>query len=380
MARFEVIELSGGPRERGRQHGEALSREISRNVDIYLDRFETEGVDPELAREQADRFRSVIESETPRYAAEMRGIADGSDTSITHVSLLNARYEIIHTAWKEQTADGPDDDAPTVDGCTSFGVVPRATADDRTYIGQNWDWIPPTEETIVLTRVSRPDRPDHLVFTEAGIVGGKAGVNEHGVGLGLNGLTSSSDGESPLRKPIHVRCREVMDAEGLDAAMAPVLRTDRPVSANFVVGAVDDGVGDENPAGSGEVLNVEAAPEIASHQSPRGGVTTHANHFVDDRVTSLTERRETSTVYRAARLRRHIEAGRDSGGVTAAELRAGLRDHFGRPASICRHPRPDPDGGCMQTNASFVICLDERRIDAVRGRPCQGEYRAYGVT
>jgi len=397
MAAFDVIDLSGGPRERGRAHGEALADAVAANVETYLARFAHEGVDPDRAREQADEFVPLIESVNPAYAAEMRGVAEGSGVPLTDVALLNVRYEVIYTAWKEQAerraagggedGDGPSDarDAPAagVDGCTSFGLLPSATADGTTYVGQNWDWLAPIRDTIALTRVRRPDAPDHIVFTEAGIVGGKAGVNEHGIGLGLNGLTSPADGEEPFRKPVHVRCREVMDARGLADAMAPIVETHRPASANFMLGAAGGGSGDgdgDGEATEGEVIDVEAAPERFAHLHPTDGVLTHANHFVDGRIESLSERRGASTLYRAERLRRHLAAERDAGGITVEGITAGLRDHFGRPASVCSHVDdrlPEAEHG--RTNASFVIDLDGRRLHAVRGPPCEGEYRTYGL-
>lgn len=392
MASFDVIDLSGGPRERGHAHGEALADEVATNVETYLSRFAHEGVDPDRAREQADEFIPLIESVNPEYAAEMRGVAEGSGVPLTDVSLLNVRYEVIYTAWKEQTeqraagdGDGPGDRtgasdagdarAAGVDGCTSFGLLPSATADGTTYVGQNWDWLAPIQDTIALTRVRRPDAPDHIVFTEAGIVGGKAGVNEHGVGLGLNGLTSPADGEEPFRKPVHVRCREVMDGRGLADAMAPIVETHRSASANFMLGAAGGG-----EAAEGEVIDVEAAPQRFGHLHPTDGVLTHANHFVDDQIKSLSERRGASTLYRAERLRRHLAAERDAGGATVENITAGLRDHFGRPASVCSHideRLPEAEHG--RTNASFVIDLDDRRLHAVRGPPCEGEYRTYGL-
>lgn len=397
MAAFDVIELSGSPRERGRAHGEALAEAVATNVETYLSRFAHEGVDPDRAREQADEFVPLIESVNPEYAAEMRGVAEGSGVPLTDVALLNVRYEVIYTAWKERAerdaeapgdgtgaGDGEGNDARDpraagVDGCTSFGLLPSATADGRTYVGQNWDWLAPIRDTIALTRVRRPDAPDHVVFTEAGIVGGKAGVNEHGVGLGLNGLTSPADGAEPFRKPVHVRCREVMDARGLADAMAPIVETHRPASANFMLGAVGERDEDGETA-EGEVIDVEAAPERFGHVHPTDGVLTHANHFVDDRIESLSERRSASTLYRAERLRRRLAAERDAGGVTVEGITAGLRDHFGRPASVCSHVDdrlPEAEHG--RTNASLVIDLDGRRLHAVRGPPCEGEYRTYGL-
>ena len=43
--------------------------------------------------------------------------------------------------------EGPTDAeaASAVDGCTSFGIGPEASADGHTYVGQNWDWIPAVE-------------------------------------------------------------------------------------------------------------------------------------------------------------------------------------------------------------------------------------------
>jgi len=47
-----------------------------------------------------------------------------------------------------------------------------------------------------------PDNgPNHLRVTEAGIVGAKMGVNEHGIGLAVNGLVTPDDGESPSGSP-----------------------------------------------------------------------------------------------------------------------------------------------------------------------------------
>jgi len=376
MSSFETLRLTGTPRERGVAHGEAFADEIEANVETYLTRFEHEGVDPETARAQAEEFVPLVESENEAYAEEMRGIAAGSGVSLTDVALLNVRYEVIYTAWKESTEDRASGDAgerrdrrdaaeSLTDGCTSFGLLPSATADGRTYVGQNWDWLAPIEETIFLMEVRRDDGPDHLVFTEAGIVGGKAGVNEHGIGIGVNGLTSPDDGEEPLRKPYHVRFREVMDAERLDEAIAPVVETNRACSGNVLLGAA-----------GGEVIDLEVAPETFAHVHPEDGVLTHANHFESDRIESLSEQRGPSTLYRGERLRRHLEAER--GEVTVDRIQSGLRDHFGEPASVCSHVDESlPPEEYGQTNASFVIDLDRRRIHAVRGPPCEGEYETY---
>lgn len=379
MSQFERLKLTGSPRERGLIHGEAFADAIERNVETYLRRFEHHGADPATVREQAEEFLSLIEAENQAYAAEMRGVADGSGVPLVDVTMLNVRYEVIYTAWKDETEERADQQGETdpdsstdrtpaeasVDGCTSFGVLPAVSADGKTYMGQNWDWLAPLEETLFLMDVDRENEPDHLVFTEAGIVGGKAGVNEHGIGIAVNGLTSPNDGEEPLRKPFHVRCREVMDAERFDQAILPIVEKNRACSANFLLGAA-----------GGEVINLETAPEQFNQILPEDGVLTHANHFESDTIESLSEQRGPSTLYRGPRLRRLLAA--DSGEIDPSTIKTGLRDHFGRPSSICSHideSLPEIEHG--QTNASFIIDLDDRRLLAARGPPCATEYEEH---
>lgn len=377
MAKLERVRLSGTPYERGVTHGERFADEIASNVEIYLDRFGYHGVDTETAREQAEEFIRLIESENEAYAEEMRGIADGGDVPLVDVTMLNVRWEVIYTAWKEETesdADGSEaaerslEPEVPVDGCTSYGVLPLASADGATYMGQNWDWISSIADNLFLMELRRDDGPDMVTMTEAGIVGGKCGVNEHGIGIAVNGLISPDDGKNPFRKPFHVRFREILDADTFDDALRPIVETDRACSSNIMVGHAD-----------GEVFDFETAPEQFNVLQPdETGILTHSNHFETDAIESLNEKRGPNTLYRAPRLRRRLieragENGIDTDGITDA-----LRDHFGRPASICRHVDETlPEQEHVQTNASFVINLTERRLLATQGPPCEDDYHEY---
>ncbi|MFC5277979.1 C45 family autoproteolytic acyltransferase/hydrolase [Halorubrum rubrum] len=393
MAEFERLVLTGTPRERGIEHGERFAEEVATNVETYRERFAHEGVDVDAMREHAAEYVEYIERESPDYAAEMRGVAEGSGVPLADVTMLNVRWEVIYPAWKARTEEANEraddgssasgnasgsgrasDPDPPIDGCTSFGVMPSATADGTTYVGQNWDWLAPIADTLFLMELRREDAPDALTMTEAGIVGGKIGVNEHGIGIAVNGLISGDDGGDGLRKPYHVRFREVLDAERYDDALRPILETDRVCSANVLVGHAD-----------GELIDLEAAPELVNPIYPEEGVLTHSNHFETDAVESVNERRGPSTLYRAERLRRLLAEEVDGGdaekrGIDSGVIRDALRDHFGRPSSICSHvdeSLPEIEHG--QTNASLVIDLRERRILGQRGPPCSGEYHEYAL-
>ncbi|MFW5939775.1 MAG: C45 family autoproteolytic acyltransferase/hydrolase [Halolamina sp.] len=375
---FERVVLTGSPTERGREHGERFADAVASNVDLYRERFAHEGVDVDAIREHAADYVDLIERENPAYAAEMRGVAEGSDVPLADVAMLNVRWEVIYPAWKDQVG-GDDDPAsteadaasttaqPPADGCTSFGVAPPATADGKTYVGQNWDWLAGVAETLFLMELRREDAPDLLAMTEAGIVGGKIGVNEHGIGIAVNGLATPEDGENGRRKPYHVRFREVLDAERFDDALRPIVETERACSANVLLGHAD-----------GEVIDLEAAPELVNPVSPEDGILTHANHFETDAVESLLERQGPSTLYRASRLHRLLDEVPD--GVTPADVQSALQDHFGRPASICSHVDESlPEIEYGQTNASFVVDLEGRRLLGQRGPPCEGVYREYAL-
>ncbi|WP_162224604.1 C45 family autoproteolytic acyltransferase/hydolase [Halorussus amylolyticus] len=373
MSEFERVVLTGTPYERGREHGERFADEVASNVECYRERFAHEGVDIDAIRGEAEKYIDVVERQNSEYAEEMRGVADGSDVPLADVTMLNVRWEVIYPAWKasaEADADAETEEKlgeSPIDGCTSFGVAPSATADGTTYMGQNWDWLASIADNLFLMELRRDDAPDVLAMTEAGIVGGKIGVNEHGIGLSVNGLISAGDGRNEFRKPYHVRFREILSAERYDDALRPILETDRVCSANVLVGHAE-----------GELIDLEAAPEHVNPVYPDDGVLTHANHFESDAVESLNEKRGPSTLYRAPRLYRHLAA--DAGDIDSETIRSGLRDHFGKPSSICSHvDESSPEVEHGQTNASFVIDLQERRILAHRGPPCEGEYHEYAL-
>ncbi|WP_264556632.1 C45 family autoproteolytic acyltransferase/hydolase [Halocatena marina] len=359
MDELPHVSLSGTAHECGVIHGETFANEIRQNVSVYLDRFAHHGVDEQTVREQAARFLPRIDEWNPDYAQELRGIAVGSGVSEVEITLLNVRYEVLYAAYADENTG--------VDGCTSFGLLPEATADTHTYVGQNWDWAEPVADTLIVTEHCREQGPDHLAVTEAGIVGGKMGVNEHGVGLVVNGLVSPNDGDDPFRKPFHVRCWEVLEAERFDNALEPVVASPHACSSNFVIGHAD-----------GEVIDVEASPDRTGYVYPRNGVLTHANHFITDGFESRMERQLPDTLYRARRLQRTLD--QHSGDLDAESIESGLSDHFGRPSSICRHVNEDAHPQeRTQTNASIIIDLTDQTLRVTCGPPCENTYSTYRV-
>ena len=360
MANLPVLELGDDAYERGLIPGRSQRTQITENIDTYLARFAAGGLDAETARKEGETWVGIIREQNGDYAEEMRGISDGAELPLGDISMLNARYEITFGLFGDEAKanDNPAlaDDA---DGCSTFGVMPEATANGHTIIGQNWDWLAGVHERCVVLRISRKNGPNLICYTEAGIVGGKMGVNEHGIGLVENGLVSDHDGRNAYEKPFHMRCREILDAETYDMALLPIVSTKRVCSANFVVGHAD-----------GEIINIETSPDAVSYIYPRDGLVTHSNHFMDPRHgPSQMERISTSTLYRANRLDRLLRA--HVGEIDDEVIQTALADHFAHPNAICRHPdERQPKAKRTMTNAAFIFDLNARSMRVANGPPC----------
>ena len=366
-ADLPLLDLGDDPYERGLVHGRMLAAAIADNIETYLARFAASGLQPEAARREGHAWIDVTRRQNPEYAEEMRGIADGSELPLADIVMLNVRYEITFGLFLKESREA---DVATVagnaDGCSTFGVLPEATASGHTILGQNWDWLAGVYGRCAVLRVRRASGPDFVCYTEAGIVGGKMGVNEYGIGLVENGLVSDHDGQNAYEKPFHMRCREVLCAASYDLALLPIVETRRVCSANFMIGHAD-----------GEIIDLETSPDAVSYHYPTEGIVTHSNHFLDPRHgPSQMERLSPSTLYRANRLDRLLR--KDAGRLDIAAFKAALADHFGAPNAICRHPNESqPAAKRTMTNAAFVIDLATRTMHVANGPPCGNDFVAY---
>jgi isopenicillin-N N-acyltransferase like protein len=369
MTDIPLLTTQGDAHACGLAHGRRFAREIADNLATYLRRFAVSGLNRESAFAEAARWREAIGAQNGAYAEEMRGIAEGSGQSEDAIALLNARYELAFTLFgQEARAHAPAVELIAPDGCTTFGLLPEATADRHTWLGQNWDWLEGVHGRTFVLHARRATQPSFVCLTEAGIAGGKMGVNECGIGLVENGLASTHDGRNPYEKPFHVRCREVLNAERFEDAPRPVTDTARTCSANFVIGAA-----------GGKAVDIESSPDHVSRLDPQDGVVTHSNHFLTEgHGESLLEKISPNTLYRADRMRALLQVHR--GALSFAHMRAAAADHFGAPYAICRHPdaRESGDKRTMTVGA-VLIDLEARTMHVANGPPCTNDYVAFTV-
>src|SRR5262245_17957767 len=92
---FPLIEVSGPPRERGRQYGRQAATRIARGIEHYAAQLARSSFGWDGIRSTVSDYLPRIEGFEPTYVDEMRGIAEGAGVDFEAVVLLNARTEIL---------------------------------------------------------------------------------------------------------------------------------------------------------------------------------------------------------------------------------------------------------------------------------------------
>jgi isopenicillin-N N-acyltransferase-like protein len=259
---------------------------------------------------------------------------------------------------------------PKTFGCTAFAALPTAVENGHLVMAQNWDWIP--EVKGLFLKVRNENSPDVLSFTEAGVVGGKIGLNSEGVGLLINGIVSSKDDWARLKKPFHVRCWEILKSKTLRGAVNVITQGERNCSANFILGQ-------QKTIGLGKVVDIESAPEAVYELGPDKGALAHTNHFSNPKilgVKQVLDEERLSTLQRYRRIQRLLDGTVRAGEkLNLASAKNMLRDHYGKPESVCRHSNLRlPEYERYETVVSVIMDLPDRKLWAAMGSPCSTEY------
>lgn len=358
-----LLRLTGSPYEQGFQHGQALRAAIAHNLEIYFARFEREAkLPPAEVLARSRRYAAALATAAPDYHAGMRGIADGSGQSLDRIAALNVRYEILYYQFGQNAVA-----VRTPDGCTAFAIAPAASANGHLLIGENWDWIPEVRGALIHT--TEPDGFQALGFTEVGIFGPKIGLNSAGLGLLINGMTTTADDWSRLSLPFHARCHAILRARTLDEATAIITATPRACAANFLLAQTPD-----------RIVDIEAAPDRARRWDAEAGRLYHTNHFLDPRALGVIEpeiERGPDSQDRLARIHTLLAGDRP---LTFADLAAAMRDQSGAPDAICRRPDlTQPPEERYATVVSIIMDLHTQTLWITDGPPNEQEYEAVAL-
>jgi isopenicillin-N N-acyltransferase-like protein len=347
-----IIEVSGSPRERGRQQGEAAQAEALRAMDRYREILpQAIGLSWEASLREARKFLPYGEEVFPEYVEEMRGIAEGSGLSFDEVWTLNCYEGLTETSQQMW-------------GCTSVAVRDDQTADGHVLVAHNEDWTSVDKEHVYLVR-SRPDDGPAFIGMTYGPLLVNIGLNSEGIGVAIDSVYPT-DGRVGV--PRILSSRAVLDARTIGQAIracVPKLR-----AGGYVHLLADR---------HGELYTVETTATTHVLLYGEEGWLVHTNHYQAPKMQAQQEAGTySSSNVRLHRARRLLK--RQLGHVSVESLQALLRDHVNYPDSICSHEDPaDPPHERECTLVSLIMDLTERVLWAAPGPPCEGEYTAFAL-
>jgi len=254
---LDVLWCSGGPTERGQQHGEALRPLIDEGVGRWLDVLaSTHGIDPddyiaEFLRNTS--YRASIERWAPELLLEVHGIAAGSGQSVDRLLVYSMLDEEWHYFKTRSSAEAP--------GCTAVGV--RAGNGRPTLIGQTMDIPSVHDGTQVVVIHEEQGAPTQAVFTGAGMIG-LMGVNSAGVGLCVNNLEMLPAARFGM--PVTFLERKLLDTFSAEEASYALQAMQHTIGQHYLIG---------DPT---ELLSFEADADRTVRGAVDLRVVPHANH------------------------------------------------------------------------------------------------------
>jgi isopenicillin-N N-acyltransferase-like protein len=333
----KVIHLHGTPEDMGRQYAEQIGELVIERIK----RYHSKG--SRVNRKLVEQSRIFLLTSANDIRKEIVALAAALGEEAMDLLMLAAE---------------PPGVGIRQGGCSSFAVNPDATANHKTWAGQNIDDAGELSKFgIVIVRHPAQGVP-MMTWALAGGIGG-IGMNLAGVALTMNYV------EAGVRKPLAAIFPEFI----ANAA----LRQKTYKDARAVLGSTQimDPVIFTVASATGEYDTIERTPHRFSGLARGPLFNAATNHFRSPqlRVTEPEKPVFGNSKDRLARLQRLLNRK----GITGEALRKVLADKEGSPRGICREEEPS-------TIASVLMCLDDRTLWATSGRPDRAKYGEYKLT
>ncbi|MEO7650398.1 MAG: C45 family peptidase [Bryobacteraceae bacterium] len=341
-AKYPIFRAKGTHRELGRQHGEQAAEHIRRHLDVMCsgEKLSRHGL-----RQRASRFQPMFERYCPHLVDEMRGLAEGARVTLPEAMACNIRGEIGRAK---------------AEGCTAYVIGRSGTAEHGVIAGQNSDMTSEVPPMAYVLHLQPKDKPEVLIWTFGGMIG-YHGVNSAGVAHFANSLGGGPAGRFGM--PHYPVKRLMLECTTAEQAIDLLAKIPLASNGNYVL-----------CDGRGKIVDVEATtkgPEII--QDHGAGFIAHTNHYLCSRYARKEnfEKSWQDSFPRIARINELIASRK--GRVTVEDVKGFLKDHAGRPTSICRHD------GDSRTVASLIAEPALRRMHVAVGNPCQNSYVTFSM-
>ena len=148
-----IIDVRGGPIQRGRDQGKG-ARDL---IHAALDRYRKILPDAchcawENVLQTASTFLYPAQEAFPDFIQELEGIAEGAQAAFDEIWALNCFQEILESV-------------PGSTGCTSLAIGTNHSSNGHVFLAHNEDWLSIDRETVYLVRAKPQEGPAFLGMT-----------------------------------------------------------------------------------------------------------------------------------------------------------------------------------------------------------------------
>lgn len=364
-ASIPVLDLAGSSYEIGLAHGKAMKEKIVELAGSVTAVHQANNallkVDQESLVALCMKNLGFLEKFSRDLVQEMHGIADGSGISFEEILYLNSFLEL-------EDLRAPGTGATLIPdnlwGCTTFNVMPEASADGRAYIGQTYDMEKYYEKFLCLLRIKPETGPSMLVVTFAGLLG-LNGLNSSGVGVVINKVTAT-DARPGVIYPFIMR--KALASERIGDALGAIIFSPRASGINYQLSGEGVAFCAETSASYYQLLEID-------------GSISHTNHFVGQDMRQFETQNWLS--HGGSMVRKQVADGflkKYRGQLTPEKLKELTRDHTNYPRCICAHGFPE-ESETAAFHSVFGVVMNPAAgwLEICPGNPCENEYEHHSL-
>lgn len=357
-AKIPVVRAKGTNYEIGFAHGSLAKKQVNITLANLKESTKTTiGFDWSVCQKIASAFLSVVKKEVPEYLDEIQGIADGSGNSFEDIFTLNCRTELGGQFARKYGAN-MDAVRNMIGGCSVVGITQSRTASGTNLYAQNWDSNPSQLPTLVFIIARQVDKPAIAWTGEAGLICRMGGVNDCGIGLGGNTLSTNApiDFEG---LPLQFAYRYIMDQKTFPDAVEAAVNSHVASNINLLVAGPE-----------GEMVDIEVEYKGCGFLNKKKGVISHANIYKHPKLPSAPykEIEYPKGIIRSFRLDTLVEE-LEGNQLGVDDIKRIMTDHKANyPFCICRHSAD------TMTVFSSIVDLNKLEMYLSIGNPCTGYY------
>ncbi|MEO7650759.1 MAG: C45 family peptidase [Bryobacteraceae bacterium] len=330
-----VYNFSGTPFDIGKQHGEALAREIHAEAAPALRQLG--GKTPAYLA----RYEGIFRERMPAVLDEIRGIGEGARMSYA---------DAFFAATRDMTRTG---------ACTAVVCSGKQSIGNRPLIGPTKDTGAPLDRYRIL-RLRYASGRRMVVWNYPGWIANLC-LSSDGVASTGNSLYAAAP-DKPTAPGSFLK-RLVMEKRSTQEVL------DEIRGMSFENGCLM--VGDR----TGHMVCIELVAGRTVVRDVSGQAFGHANEILSTEVKKHeTTTRSPSSPLRQVSIDRILHDG--AGRISVEYLKEAFRNHKDFPLSVCRHASPRDN---EITTAAFIADLSSLEMHIAIGNPCVAPFQVYAL-